>query len=156
MLRRWARSFGSVGMRRKYITTAVLAALTAIVSAIPLLLHRMNSATFPKMAIAVTEHESMEFIVEEVFYIKPPVDRVILIGIVRDGSVKAGKSVIVHTSSGPVDATVEVIETINRGDIEQATAGEQVGLRLTNIRKDQPTRGDRVTDTLGGGLRYEP
>lgn len=89
---------------------------------------------------------SLEFAVEEVFYIKPPVDRVILVGTVKQGRVAVGDAVTVHCQTAPVSARVEGIETL-KGNLQAAIAGQQVGLRLTGISKDQPTKGDRVTAT---------
>ena len=87
----------------------------------------------------------MNFIVEEVFYIKPPVDRVILVGTINDGVVRVGDKLVVHTSAGPINVAVDNIESIDQGDLKQASQGQQVGLRLTGVRKDQPWKGDRVT-----------
>jgi hypothetical protein len=52
---------------------------------------------------------------------------------------------VVHTSAGPVDVAVDNIESIQQGNLKQASKGQQVGLRLTGIHKDQPSQGDRVT-----------
>lgn len=91
----------------------------------------------------------MTFTVEEVFYIKPPVDRVILVGTIGEGTIVPGQRAVVHTSTGAVDVVVEGIEGIKQGNLSSASKGDQVGLRLTGIRKDQPSRGDTVT-AIGG------
>jgi hypothetical protein len=91
----------------------------------------------------------MDFTIEHVFYIKPPVDRVILVGTINEGRVRVGDSLIVHTAAGPVDVTLDNIETIQQGDLKIASKGQQVGLRLTKIRKDQAAAGDKVT-AVGG------
>ena len=90
------------------------------------------------------------FMVEEVFYIKPPVDRVILVGTVQDGTVKAGDAATVECAAGSVSVVVESIETFKQGDVKQATKGEQVGLKLRGITKDQPSKGVRVIGKSGG------
>jgi selenocysteine-specific translation elongation factor len=90
----------------------------------------------------------MNFTVEEVFYIKPPVDRVILVGTMTEGVVRVGDKLVVHTSAGPVDVVVDNIESYRQGDLKQASKGQQVGLRLMGIRQDQPSRGDRVTGSI--------
>ena len=100
---------------------------------------------FPEPFVLPTTAPTVTFTVEEVFYIKPPVDRVILVGTITHGVVRVGDKLIVHTASGPVSVAVENIETIQHGDLKQASKSQQVGLRLTGIRKDQPSRGDRVT-----------
>ena len=91
----------------------------------------------------------MNFTVEEVFHIKPPVDRVILVGTVNEGTVRVGDKLAVHTAAGPVGVVVDNIESIQQGDLKQASKGQQVGLRLTGVRKDQPSKGDRVTAAGG-------
>jgi translation elongation factor EF-1alpha len=91
----------------------------------------------------------MNFTVEEVFYIKPPIDRVILVGIINEGTVRVGDKLVVHTSAGSVGVSVDNIESVQHGDLKVASKGQQVGLRLTGIRKGQPSKGDRVT--AGGG-----
>jgi translation elongation factor EF-Tu-like GTPase len=93
---------------------------------------------------------TFQFTVEEVFYIKPPVDRVILVGTVQDGTVKTGDAATVACKTGPVSVIVEGIEAFKQGDVKQATKGEQVGLKLRGITKDQPTKGDRVIGKSGG------
>jgi len=88
----------------------------------------------------------MNFTVEEIFYIKPPVDRVILVGTINEGTVRVGDKLVVHTSAGPIDVAVDNIESIQEGDLKQASKGQ---LRVAGIRKDQPSKGDRVTATGG-------
>jgi translation elongation factor EF-Tu-like GTPase len=91
-----------------------------------------------------------QFTVEEVFYIKPPVDRVILVGTVQEGRIKAGDQATVECAAGSVSVVVEGIEAFKQGDVKQATKGEQVGLKLRGITKDQPSKGDRVIGRNGG------
>jgi translation elongation factor EF-Tu-like GTPase len=84
------------------------------------------------------------FTVEEVFYIKPPVDRVILVGTIEEGSINVGDSLTVRCKSGDIPVVLEGIETLERGPVESASKSQQVGLKLKGIRKDQAGRGDRV------------
>jgi translation elongation factor EF-1alpha len=107
-----------------------------------------TAATDPTTAPATTA-PTMNFTVEEVFYIKPPVDRGILVGTINEGTVRVGDKLVVHTSAGAVNVAVDNIESIQQGDLKQASKGQQVGLRLTGIRKDQPSKGDRVTAAGG-------
>jgi translation elongation factor EF-Tu-like GTPase len=93
---------------------------------------------------------TFRFTVEEVFYIKPPVDSVILVGTVQDGTVKAGDPATVECKAGSVSVVVEGIEAFKQGDVKQATKGEQVGLKLRGITMDQPSKGDRVIGKSGG------
>jgi translation elongation factor EF-Tu-like GTPase len=90
------------------------------------------------------------FKVEEVFYIKPPVDRVILVGTVQEGTVKTGDAGTVERKAGPVSVVVEGIEAMKQGEVKQATKGEQVGLKLRGITKDQPSKGVWVFGKSGG------
>lgn len=86
---------------------------------------------------------TFQFTVAEVFYIKPPVDCAILVGTVQDGAVKAGDAATVECTGGSVSVVVEGIEAFKQGDVKQATKGEQVGLKLRGITKNQPSKGDR-------------
>lgn len=83
------------------------------------------------------------FQVEHVFYIKPPVDRVILVGVVREGAIKVGDRVTVGCRNGDVNVTIDGIESIGQ-ELKQAGVGQQVGLKLQGIDKDQPNAGDWV------------
>jgi selenocysteine-specific translation elongation factor len=97
----------------------------------------------PSMSQSAPSQPAFSFSVEEVFYIKPPVDRVILVGTVTEGSVRVGDSLVVRCQDGDVPVVVDGIET-PAGQPQQAGKGEQVGLKLSGIRKDQPHRGDQV------------
>jgi hypothetical protein len=83
------------------------------------------------------------FTVEHVFY-EPRVDRVILGGIVNEGTVKVGDSLTVQCRSGDVAVALEDIVTLDRGKVQQASRGQDVCLILRGIRKEQPAPGDRV------------
>ena len=95
-----------------------------------------------------TKPARFEFQVHDVFYIKSPIDRVILTGRMERGRVHKGDAAVVQTRTGPVRVMVEGIEVLGwrPGDPETitATAGDQIGLRLTGISRDQPSPGDRV------------
>jgi translation elongation factor EF-Tu-like GTPase len=92
----------------------------------------------------IDEPNIVRLSVEEVFYIKPSVDRVILVGTVQGGTVKAGGTASVECKGGPVSVVVEGIESFKQGAIKQASKGDQVGLKLRGIGKDQPSKGDWV------------
>jgi translation elongation factor EF-Tu-like GTPase len=93
---------------------------------------------------------TFRFTVEEVFYIKPPVNRVILVGTVQEGTVNAGDSATVECNGGPVSVVVEGIDAFKQGDIKKASKGDQVGLKLRGITRDQPSKGDLVVGKSGG------
>jgi translation elongation factor EF-Tu-like GTPase len=93
---------------------------------------------------------TFRFTIEEVFYIKPPVDRVILVGTVQKGTVKSGDTATVECKGGLVSVVVEGIEAFKQGDVKQAAKGEHVGLKLRGITKDQPSKGDLVVGKGGG------
>jgi translation elongation factor EF-Tu-like GTPase len=84
------------------------------------------------------------FTVENVFYCEPPMDRVILGGSVNEGTVKVGDSLTVQCRSGEVPVVLEDIVMFGRGKVQQASRGQEVGLILRGIRKEQPVPGDRV------------
>jgi translation elongation factor EF-Tu-like GTPase len=84
------------------------------------------------------------FTVDDVFYIKPPHDKVILTGAIGEGTVRVGDALVVQCASGDVPVILIGIETLDRGPINEASARQQVGLDVRGIRKDQVTRGDRV------------
>ena len=85
--------------------------------------------TRPATAPATTA-PTMSFTVEEVFYIKPPVDRVILVGTIIDGTVQVGDKLVVHTSAGPVHVAVDNIESIQQPEAGiEGAAGRVAPLR---------------------------
>ena len=99
---------------------------------------------------------AFRFRVEEIFYIKPPVDRVILVGTIEEGTIRTGASALVRTQRGDILVTVEAIETINEGEIKAAVKGRQVGLRLLGIRKDQAQQGDVVVAAVTASASITP
>ena len=88
---------------------------------------------------------SFDFTVQDVFYIHPPLDRVILLGMVDQGEVRPGDSAVVKTQSGDYAVIVEAIEGFKVDELLRASAGQQVGLRLTgSMKANQATTGDKV------------
>jgi elongation factor Tu len=85
---------------------------------------------------------AFKFKVDNVFYI-PTIDRVIVTGTVSSGSVKSGDKLIVRSGSTDIPVTVERLEHPTR-KVESAATGDQVGLVLVGIRKDQVRSGDLV------------
>ncbi len=100
---------------------------------------RDNSASTPS---------PFRFEVEHVFYVKPPVDRVILVGTVREGAVRVGDAATVGCRGGDVQVTIEGIEAPGQ-ELKEANVGQQVGLRLQGIGRDQPSAGDWVCGRPG-------
>jgi selenocysteine-specific translation elongation factor len=72
----------------------------------------------------------------------------ILVGTINEGTVRVRESLMVRCQGGEVPAMLDGIETIDRGPVQEASAGQQVGLTLAGIRKDQPARGDRVRNRV--------
>ena len=81
--------------------------------------------------------------VQEVFYIKPPVDRVILVGTITEGFLRPGDSLVVKCQGGDVPVVVEAIEHPS-GPMQKAQKGQQVGVKLAGIGKEQAAQGDLV------------
>jgi translation elongation factor EF-1alpha len=86
--------------------------------------------------------ETFKLKVDDVFYIKT-IDRVIVTGSVTSGSVKPGDRLTVRSGGTTLPVTVERLEHPQR-KIESAAKGDQVGLVLVGIRKDQVRAGDFV------------
>jgi translation elongation factor EF-1alpha len=91
----------------------------------------------------------LHFTVQHVFYIKPPVDRVMLVGKVDQGVVRKDDVVVVHTGANSLEAKVEGIERIQQGDTPAAYSGDQVALRVTGVSKDAVKPGDTITNHEG-------
>ena len=91
---------------------------------------------------------SFTFTVQHVFYIKPPINRVMLVGVVDQGTVRPGDAVVMQASGKAIRATVEAIERLRVGQIPSAGTGDQVALRFANVPADQVKAGDRVTSGL--------
>jgi len=100
--------------------------------------------------------QGFTFTVQDVFYIKPPVDRVMLIGTVDEGTVRPGDAVRIWMSGKAIPATVEAIERIRVGQIPSATAGDQVALRFAGIPSDQIKPGDSITKDEGAAGAPRP
>jgi translation elongation factor EF-1alpha len=98
-----------------------------------------------KQNVPVTNPKQAGFslTIEEIFYIGPPVDRVILVGTITEGSVRPGDSLVVKCQNTEVPVVVEAIEHPS-GEMQKAERGQQVGLKLSGIRREQPAQGDLV------------
>jgi translation elongation factor EF-1alpha len=86
-----------------------------------------------------------EFRIDEVFYIRPPVDRVMLVGVVLHGTTRTGDSGVLTYSDGELPVAIEAIEAIRIGEIEKAVKGDQVALRVQGVDKDKVSAGDRIS-----------
>src|SRR5262245_57008253 len=85
------------------------------------------------------------FTVQHVFYIKPPIDRVMLVGVVDQGAVRPGDAVVIEGSGRAMRATVEAIEGLRVGQLPSAETGDQVALRFADVPADQVKAGDHVS-----------
>ena len=88
---------------------------------------------------------SFTFTVQHVFYIKPPIDRVMVVGVVDQGAVRPGDALVIEGNGRAMRAIVEAIVSLNMEEIPSAETGAQVALRFAGIRKDQIKAGDRVS-----------
>ena len=81
--------------------------------------------------------------VHDVFYIKT-LDRVIVTGVIESGSVRTGDKLEVKTVNGMVAVVVEKLEHPKKPDVSEAHTGQDIGLTLQGIGKDQVASGDIV------------
>jgi translation elongation factor EF-1alpha len=93
--------------------------------------------------------QAFAFTVQHVFYIKPPVDRVMLVGMVDEGTVRPGDAVVIHAGEKSCEATVEGIERVRVGEIPSAHAGDQVALRFAGVASNAVRSGDTVRKRVG-------
>jgi uncharacterized protein YegJ (DUF2314 family) len=98
----------------------------------------------PHPSQTASRQPTFVFTVALVFHTDSPVDRVILAGTVNVGTVSVGDSLTVQCQGGDVAVVLEGIVTLDRGQVRQASKGQEVSLVLRGIRKEQPARGDRV------------
>jgi translation elongation factor EF-1alpha len=81
--------------------------------------------------------------VHDVFYIKT-LDRVIVTGVIETGSVRTGDKLAVKTANGTVAVVVQKLEHPKRPNVSEAHTGQDIGLMLQGIGKDQVASGDVV------------
>jgi len=86
--------------------------------------------------------------VQNVFFIKT-VERVIVTGVVSQGAVHAGDKLIVQTKAGPIAVVVEKLEHPKMTNMTEAVAGQDVGLMLSGIGKEQVAAGDEIVSKTG-------
>ena len=85
--------------------------------------------------------QQSQFTVHDVFYIAPPVDSVIATGVVDAGTFRVGDAIVV---AGDIESTIGKIESIQQGEIQQASAGDNVGFHLIGVERGQVNSGDKV------------
>lgn len=81
--------------------------------------------------------------VQDVFYIKT-LDRVIVTGVIEEGSVRTGDKLAVNTAKGIVPVVVQKLEHPKEANISEAHKGQDIGLMLQGITKEQVVSGDIV------------
>lgn len=87
--------------------------------------------------------------IQNVFYIKT-LDRVIVTGVVDTGSVRPGDKVVVKTATAMIPVVVEKLEHPKKENVSEARAGEDIGLMLQGITKEQVASGDVVVTREDG------
>ena len=91
------------------------------------------------------DSESFRFTVQDVFYIRGR--GTVVTGTVEDGSVRVGESVSLRRTDGSaMEVTVSGIEKF-RQISDTAVRGENVGILLRGVEKDQVGRGDVLEKT---------
>lgn len=83
--------------------------------------------------------------VDEVFYIKNPIDRVIVVGTISEGNIQPGDKMSLVNGKGSIPVVVEKIEHPAVGALQIAEKGQQVGVMLSGLQKEQVSSGDRLT-----------
>jgi hypothetical protein len=83
------------------------------------------------------------FTVEHVFY-DEAAERVYLAGTVNEGKVKVGDCLTVQCRGGDESVVLEDIVTLDREEVQQASKGQEICLKLRGIRKEHAVPGDRV------------
>jgi len=86
--------------------------------------------------------------VEEVFAIKNR--GVVATGLVESGTLRVGDTVQINNGPG---VTVTAIEKF-RKQLDEATAGENVGLLMKGIKREQLNRGDVLTSSSSESSSY--
>ena len=79
--------------------------------------------------------------VEDVFSIKGR--GTIITGRIESGSFRLGQNVIIETLGGQLRSKIKGIEQFHK-TLDYAQAGDNVGLLLEDIRRDQVARGDKI------------
>lgn len=62
--------------------------------------------------------------------------RVVVVGVISEGEVRPGDTLLVETRSGGIQVTVEALEAYHR-PLRSANAGDRVGIMLSGINKEQ-------------------
>jgi hypothetical protein len=89
--------------------------------------------------------------IDDVFALKVP-NKVVVVGVISDGTLRTGSTLYVQTTAGPVATKVEGIETYIGGSdrpvkLGRAGKGDRVGIMLNGTTKGQVAPGDIMTDS---------
>src|SRR5262249_33232077 len=96
----------------------------------------------PAQAAPVDPNAPFAMTVDDTFFIKKR--GLVVTGRIESGTIRVGDAVRIDGPAGARSTTCTGIEMF-RKTLDQATAGDNVGLRLDVLDKDQVNAGDRIT-----------
>jgi elongation factor Tu len=96
----------------------------------------------PVEAAPVDPDAPFALTVDDTFFIKKR--GLVVTGRIESGTIRVGDAVRIDGASGTRSTTCTGVEMF-RKTLDQATAGDRVGLRLDVLDKDQVSAGDRIT-----------
>lgn len=74
---------------------------------------------------------------------------VVVVGVIESGTVRVGERLQVKGRLPPVRVSVAAMEKFQKPNVEEAGAGEQVGVQLEGITRDQVKAGDVLCSLEG-------
>ena len=99
----------------------------------------MSAMDYAQMSPSMASSTGFRMTVQDVFFIKGR--GTVVTGTVESGTITAGAAIEIHSSSGVTQTVVEDIEMFRR-TTSQANAGDNVGILLRGLQRDQVQRGD--------------
>ena len=112
----------------KFAVAGILA--LAAVTAAAMWLHR-NRPPAPAAAFRMP--------IDDAFALIAP-GKVVVVGVIAEGEIRPGKSLMLHTDTAAIPVTVEALEAYHK-PLSSARAGDRVGIMLVGAEKDQVTAG---------------
>jgi hypothetical protein len=99
----------------------------------------MSNMDYAEMSPSMASSTGFRMTVQDVFFIKGR--GTVVTGTVESGTLTEGATIEIHGSSGVTQTVVRGIEMFRR-TTSQANAGDNVGILLRGVQRDQVQRGD--------------